>query len=191
MAVSNDRPLLKKLAECLVGEFSNREQALAEPAWYVNLRLWQVPIPQGILEGYGLFAEQANVLDLSKPYRQRILQLHTKNNELVVQYYGLTNPNLWRGSGADLRRLDQLTAKDLQFLEGCRLQVQCQDNYFHAQMPPDCQCYFDYNNERRQVSLGFKTNGQELISYDKGIDPETGAAIWGAIAGGYRYQKIA
>lgn len=181
---------LKQLAQYLVGEFSNRQQAIAEPAWYVHLHLWQVPIPEKILEGYGIFAEQANVLDLSKPYRQRVMQLYKAQDSLWVQYYALTQPNLWRGAGADTRRLEQLTRKDLQFLEGCRLRVQWEEGYFRGELPADCQCFFDYNGERRQVHLGFKTNGQELFSYDKGIDPETGAGIWGAIAGAYHFQRV-
>ncbi len=34
----NLSPELITLANYLAGEFDNREQALAEPAWYVNLR---------------------------------------------------------------------------------------------------------------------------------------------------------
>ncbi|MFN3926993.1 MAG: chromophore lyase CpcT/CpeT [Pseudanabaenaceae cyanobacterium] len=181
---------VKQLAECLVGEFTNRAQAIAEPAWYVHLKLWQVPIPAGVVKGYGIFAEQANVLDLSKPYRQRILELQRLGDELIVQYYGLTHPNHWRGAGADIRRLDPLTARDVQYLEGCRLKVRTEAGYFIGEMLPNCQCFFVYNGERRQVELGFKTNGQELISYDKGIDPETGAGIWGALHGGYHFQRL-
>jgi hypothetical protein len=37
--------------------------------------------------------------------------------------------------------------------------------------------------------LGFETTAAEFHSYDKGIDPETGKATWGAIMGPYRYTK--
>ena len=37
-------PELKTLAQYMTGEFDNQEQALADPAWYVHLKLWQVPV---------------------------------------------------------------------------------------------------------------------------------------------------
>lgn len=188
--------LCQQLAECLCGTFSNRSQAIADPAWYVNLQLWQVILPKEILGGYALFAEQANVLDLSKPYRQRVLHIQSVGSQsssleaLQVQYYALKQPGNWRGAGADPNRLLTMTMDDLQFLPKCLLTVTYAENYFTASLAPDCACFFDYNGEQRQVSLGFRTNGQELISYDKGLDPATGSAIWGAIAGGYHFQKI-
>lgn len=81
------------------GEFSNQAQAIAEPAWYVHLRLWQVPIPYEVLGCYALFAEQANVLQLDKPYRQRVLALEEQQGKLQVQYYALQEPSQWRGQG--------------------------------------------------------------------------------------------
>lgn len=182
--------LTEKLAVYLHGSFSNREQALAEPAWYVNLHLWQVLLPWELLNGYALFAEQANVLNLEKPYRQRVMHIYSHRGELRVQYYALQNPDHWRGAGAKPHRLQQMGRDDLQFLSGCLLQVDYAEGYFNAQLAPDCACFFTYNGEQRQVSLGFRTNGTELISYDKGIDPTTGAGIWGAIAGGYHFRRL-
>lgn len=94
------------------------------------------------------------------------------------------------GAGADPRRLAQLQPSDLVHLAGCLLEVTYDGQYFHAQLAEGCQCFFSYQNQQRQVYLGFRTNGQELISFDKGIDPRTGSAIWGAIAGGYEFRKI-
>ena len=41
----------------------------------------------------------------------------------------------------------------------------------------------------QQVSLGFEATQEEFLSYDKGIDPTTGKAKWGAILGPYRFRK--
>ncbi|MDJ0689048.1 MAG: CpcT/CpeT family chromophore lyase [Xenococcaceae cyanobacterium MO_188.B32] len=38
-------PQLIALGTYLAGEFDNQQQALAEPAWYVHLRLWKRPVP--------------------------------------------------------------------------------------------------------------------------------------------------
>ncbi len=182
--------LVRQLAQWLAGEFSNQAQAIAEPAWYVHLRLWQVPIPYEVLGCYALFAEQANVLQLDKPYRQRVLALQEQGGRLQGQYYALQDPSQWRGAGTDPLRLEQLGFSDLLYLPGCLLDVTYDGHYFCAQLAEGCQCFFHYQNQRRQVYLGFRTNGEELISFDKGIDPQTGSAIWGAIAGGYQFRKI-
>ncbi|HEY9302185.1 MAG TPA: CpcT/CpeT family chromophore lyase, partial [Phormidium sp.] len=70
-------PELIALAQYMAGEFDNREQALADPTWYVHLRLWQRPLPIPLFSepSIALFAEQANILELDKPYRPRIVQL--------------------------------------------------------------------------------------------------------------------
>ncbi|MGB7710292.1 MAG: CpcT/CpeT family chromophore lyase [Microcoleus sp.] len=80
------------LAEYMTGEFDNREQALDSPAWYVHLRLWQRPLPVALFDepSIALFAEQANILELDKPYRPRIVQLRhsqTAPGLLEAQYY--------------------------------------------------------------------------------------------------------
>jgi len=179
-----------ELAQCLAGEFSNQAQAIAEPVWYVNLRLWQVPLPYSVLGCHALFAEQANVLELGKPYRQRVMAIEEHQGKLQVQYYALLNPNQWRGAGANPAKIIHLRSSDLIHLPGCLLDVSRDGDYFQAQLAAGCQCFFSYQNQQRQVDLGFRTNGQELISFDKGINPQTGSAIWGAIAGGYQFHKI-
>ena len=63
-------PQLLALADYLSGEFDNREQALAEPIWYVHLRLWQRPIPLFSEDSMTLFAEQASVVNLERPDRK-------------------------------------------------------------------------------------------------------------------------
>ncbi|NEO28340.1 MAG: chorismate mutase, partial [Kamptonema sp. SIO4C4] len=36
---------LLTLGQYLAGEFTNQKQAIADPAWYVNLCLWHRPVP--------------------------------------------------------------------------------------------------------------------------------------------------
>ena len=50
-------PELIALARYMAGEFDNREQAIADPAWYVHLHLWQRPVPLFLEDSFTLFAE--------------------------------------------------------------------------------------------------------------------------------------
>jgi hypothetical protein len=192
-------PELLALAGYLAGEFDNQAQALAEPVWYVRLRLWQRPVPAPLFpeDSIALFAEQANTLNLEQPYRQRILrlqQLPDKPSGLQVQYYALKDPAAFRGAGGNRALLSQLTPAQIEFLPGCTLTVTAQpltpDSYhFSAFLPPDARCCFTYQGVIRQVSLGFEATPAQFLSYDKGIDPAIGNALWGAVLGPFQFTK--
>ena len=83
-------PDLIALGKYLAGEFDNQEQALAEPVWYVHLRMWLRPIDLFPEDSITLFAEQANIINLDRPYRQRIMRLKPGSDSLSaiqVQFY--------------------------------------------------------------------------------------------------------
>ena len=91
------------LARWLAGEFENRTQALEQPAWFVHLHLWHRPLPQRLQGNLALFAEQANVLYLDQPYRQRVIVLKATEEpqKLQAQYLALKQPEKFRGVGAN------------------------------------------------------------------------------------------
>ena len=190
-------PQLLALADYLTGEFDNREQALAEPVWYVHLRLWQRPVPLFPEDSITLFAEQANIVNLDRPYRQRIMRLMFVSNAdapLQVQYYMFKDPTAFSGGGCNPALLDRLTTDQIDLLPGCILNVKeqklAEHRYkFAATPPPETRCCFTYLGNTVQVALSFEATQDEFISYDKGIDPATGKATWGAIVGPFRYTK--
>lgn len=183
---------LQTLAQYITGEFDNREQAAAEPAWYVHLRLWQVPIPLFTENSITLFAEQANIVSLERPYRPRLIRLQ-QQQDIQVQYYMPKNPSFVNGAASNPALLETLTADHFELLSGCLLNVKVEHladgEVFTATLPPDAQCCFNYGGETRQVSLGFTATKDEFLSYDKGIDSTTGKALWGAILGPFRFRK--
>lgn len=190
-------PQLIALGEYLAGEFDNREQAIAEPVWYVHLRLWQRPVNLFLEDSLTLFAEQANIVNLDQPYRQRIMRLRQGNDceaSLNVQFYMPKDPTALKGAGSNPALLDTLTLDQLDLLPGCILTVAPEkispNSYkFAASPPPETCCSFTYLGNTVQVSLGFEATETTFHSYDKGIDSATLKATWGAILGPYRYTK--
>lgn len=182
---------LKTLAIWLAGRFDNRAQALEQPAWFVHLQLWQRPIPGGLDGRPALFVEQANALTLERPYRQRILVLEAgeKGDRLQARYLALRHPEAFQGCGAEPARLADLRPADLVPLPGCRVWVTGEENTFRGEMQPEDRCTFDYAGATRQVILGFTARAGEFLSYDRGIDSETGQATWGALLGPYQFEK--
>lgn len=188
---------LTVLGQYLAGEFDNQEQALNDPVWYVHLRLWQRPVNLFAEDSITLFAEQANIISLDNPYRQRILRLQLGREvdaPLQVQFYMPKDPNSLKGAGRNPDLLDSLTPDRIDLLPGCVLTVTTEtiapNSYkFVATPPPNTSCRFTYLDNTIQVALGFAASATEFLSYDKGIDTTTGKATWGAIFGPYRYHK--
>ena len=189
---------LLTLGRYLTGVFENAAQAMDEPIWYVRLRLWQRPVPLFSEDSVTLFAEQASIVNLQNIYRQRLLRIQrspAQPDSHQVQYYSFKNPGAVRGAGANPELLKSLSLEDIDLLPGCILNVSIQNEAttgtprFIATPPPDARCCFHYNGEIRQVILGFEVNAKEYWTYDKGVDPETGRPLWGALMGPYRYQK--
>ncbi|MBV6622009.1 MAG: chromophore lyase CpcT/CpeT [Rivularia sp. (in: Bacteria)] len=190
-------PDLNVLGNYLAGEFENKAQAMSEPAWYVNLLMWQRAVPLFQEDSIALFAEQANILDLEQPYRQRLFRITPTSADgcFEVQYYMFKNPIAWRGAGRDGTLLNSLTPEKLDLLPGCSLMmntvtISANQYKFIAKPLPHTRCKFNYAGNTIEVSLGFEVTQNEFISYDKGIDSATGKATWGAIMGPYRYTKL-
>lgn len=187
-------PLLVTLARYMAGEFDNREQAIADPAWYVHLRLWQRPVPLFGEDSLTLFAEQANVVNPDQPYRQRLIRLmQTDDSEapLQAQYYAFKDPVAVKGAGLKSDVLKAITLEQIDYLPGCLLKIsQHPDTESMMATPmPDSRCFFSYQGKKAQVQLGFAASVNTFESYDKGIDIETQKATWGAVLGSYRYTK--
>ena len=186
---------LKTLGSYLTGEFTNQEQAIDDPLWYVNLRLWQRLVPLFGADSISLYAEQANILKLDYPYRPRIIRLReTQPEQIQAEYYMLHRADAVRGGGAHPELLASLIEEDLEFLPGCTLDVRSQlvdgCQQFITTPATDRPCTFTSEGKTFQVFLGFTVTATKLLTYDKGIDPQDGSALWGAIMGPFRYRKL-
>jgi CpeT/CpcT family (DUF1001) len=194
MALSSE---LITLGRYLAGEFDNRAQALAEPAWYVHLRLWQRPTPLFAEDSIALFVEQANTVYPDQPYRQRLLRLRqgtTSPPSLQVDYYKFKDLAAVRGASQNPMLLQQLRPEQVEFLPGCTLEIETKQTVpnqylFRTLGVPGQYCCFTYQDKTYQVSLGFEATSEELRVYDKGIDPKTGSAIWGAMLGPFKFRQ--
>ncbi|MDB9525316.1 chromophore lyase CpcT/CpeT [Oscillatoria sp. CS-180] len=193
---------LRQLGQCLAGVFQNREQALAEPAWFVHIKLWSRPVPLFADDSLTFFIEQASAAFPQPPYRQRVLRVRCINDDLTAEYYALNDPQAFQGAAQDSALIKTLSSECLQSLSGSRLKVtmqpQASATRFEARHYAGEKCSFTVNGEEKLVALAFDaivpvSNGQDSAAfwmYDKGIDPETGQSTWGATNGPFKLIKI-
>ena len=185
--------LLKTLATYLAGEFENKAQAAADPTWFVHLRLWQRPVPNLSNEHvFTLFLEQTSPVSDKPPYRQRVLQLTNQAGQLQGEYFALKQPLQFLGAGLRPELLGSLSMDDLVSLPNSVAPIQSQtlgtaDYQFQAALLDGKYCSFEVGGSRKYVYLGFdvarKKSAVELKIYDKGINPDTGQGLWGALMG--------
>ena len=192
----------KQLSQCLAGVFQNREQALADPVWFVHFKLWSYPTPLFAEDSATFFLEQASATYAQLPYRQRILRVQVTADSLTAEYYALKERLAWQGAAQSPERLKTLTPEHVQPLPGSRLPVTvyAEGNItrFEARQQANELCQFDVNGEVKFVKLAFDAIAQtpsspdstEFWMYDKGIDPATGKATWGAKNGPFKLIKI-
>ncbi|MEO1093739.1 MAG: chromophore lyase CpcT/CpeT [Cyanobacteria bacterium J06638_28] len=192
---------LRQFAQCLAGVFQNRQQALAEPTWFVHLRLWSCPVPL-FEDSFTFFIEQASAAYAQPPYRQRVLRVRAQSGQLTAAYYALKDPQQFQGAAQAPAKLQALSKEDLQTLVGSCLTVQPTTNAgatcYAARQHPDERCQFTIEGSTKYVELGFDAVCKQVNSsspdafrmYDKGIDPITGKAIWGALHGPFQLQKV-
>lgn len=182
---------LTTLADWFAGEFDNQSQAQDQPIWFVHLRLWHRPLPFRIDGNPALFCEQSNALYPDAPYRQRVVVLKPSSDPLQGQaeYKAFKQPERFKGAGANPGLLNGLTLEDLEDLPGCKLTITYQADRFKAEPEADARCCFQYNGQTRQVILGFEVTANQFWSFDRGVEPETGKLLWGAMMGAYLFQK--
>ena len=193
-------PELIAFGSALAGIFENRDQAKESPIWYVPLRLWLRPVPIFTEDSLTLFAEQANVINMHLPYRSRLWRLRQISADplqLVVDHYQFKDQSAFWGAATERDRISSITTNDVQHLTapGCRLNVTVektddQGYSFRAVPQSSTPCEFCSQDKTFQVSLGFEVTAGSLKTFDKGIRPETGQPIWGALMGPYCYTKI-
>ena len=186
----SSNPLIKALGQSLAGIFDNQRQAQETPTWFVPTRLWQYPLVQQIDGYYAMFVEQAPLLTPEQPYRQRLMLLSgLDDSDLQVIYRAFRDPAAIAGAAQTPERLASITSEDLLELPGCCLQVIQQGDRFIANPAEGAKCCFDYEGKTRQVELGFDLTPDCLYSRDRGVDPDSGKGLWGALMGPYNYDK--
>lgn len=178
---------LERVQTWLTGTYSNRQQALDQPVWFIPVTLWYVPLPQLFDRGIGFFTEQINQHFPDQFYRSRVLQL--LEDPLRLENYKLNDQSTWLGTSQDRDRLAQLGPGDLEWLPECTLMLEWRQGILHGAMRSDAICKLTPESTT-QIQIEFELTATTFTTLDRGVDMTTSQQVWGSSAGPYRYVKV-
>ncbi|MDJ0565491.1 MAG: chromophore lyase CpcT/CpeT, partial [Microcystis sp. M49629_WE12] len=78
---------IKTLARWMAADFSNQEQAFANPPFFAHIRVCMRPLPDELLNGTSLFLEQAYDFMLNTPYRLRVFKLSVVDDHIELENF--------------------------------------------------------------------------------------------------------
>jgi hypothetical protein len=186
-------PDLAELGAWLSGVYDNRDQAIDSPVWYVHLRAWWRIVPMFESDSVVLFGEQANILQVDRPYRQRLLRLCEREGQLCGAFYSFVEPGVVLGAGDDETIAAHILSAEIVALETGVLSIQRVGDRFSLTPRAGEVCEFRFPERGVEkvgrVELGLEVRSKGYDSYDKGLSLETGQPIWGAMMGPYRFTK--
>ncbi|MBP0022341.1 MAG: chromophore lyase CpcT/CpeT [Cyanobacteria bacterium SBLK] len=177
------------LARWMAADFSNQEQAIENPPFFAHIRVCMRPLPTELLSGVSLLLEQAYDFLLGQPYRLRVLKFKIVDDCLGIENYKIKEQERFYGAVRDRDRLLELTSEHLEKLPGCDFIVRWTGRSFQGEVEPGKACKVVRNNKETYLDSTFEVTSDTLTSWEKGIDPQTGEQMWGAIAGAFHFTK--
>ncbi len=177
----------ERVAAWLAGTYSNRDQAMADPVWYVPVTLWYVRLPSLFDQGIGFFTEQVNQHTPQQYYRSRVVQV--LEDPLRLESHKLRHPSAWAGAAQDPVKLAQLSPVDLELLVDCTLTLTDHGDHFRGQMSPGHPCRLN-PGDAVAIEICFDLYPNRFLTLDRGIEIATGKQTWGSRSGPYDYRKL-
>ncbi|NJK35580.1 MAG: chorismate-binding protein [Oscillatoriales cyanobacterium SM2_2_1] len=179
------------LASWLVGDFSNWDQAIANPPFFAHVRVCIRPLLVPLSpEGIWLYSEQSYDYELQHPYRTAVLQIVAAGDHLVIHNHRLHQAESYFGAARERSRLASLIPEQVHFLAGCdQLVSRTPSGSFRGAVEPGKKCCVVRNGRQTYLASEFEIWSDRFHSLDRGYDPNTNERVWGSVAGAFEFSK--
>lgn len=177
------------LARWMAGEFSNQQQAIDNPPLYAHIRVCIRPLPYTVLDGIGLYLEQAYDFMLKQPYRARVMKLFTVDDRIEIANFKIKDEADLFGAARDRELLSKLTRDRLEPSPGCNMHVQWTGHSFRGRVEPGKGCMVERKGKTTYLDNEFEISDGKLLSWDRGRDMATDEQLWGTLAGPFQFQQ--
>ena len=178
------------LARWMASDFSNQAQAYENPPFFAHIRVCMRPLPYDLLDGTSLFLEQAYDFMLNQPYRLRVIRLSVVDDRIELENYKVKEQERFYGASRNLDLLSTLTPDLIEKMTGCDMNVNWTGSSFQGEIKPGKACIVERQGKVTYLDNSFEINDTQLISYDRGRDPETDELVWGSVAGPFEFSPL-
>jgi CpeT protein len=179
------------LAQWMAGDFSNHNQAAAEPQHYAHIRIFFRPLPFEFFNAIGFYSEQVYDYDLWSPYRQGVHKLVNQGEDTYIENYSLKDAMLYAGAAREPEILKTITHDCLERRCNCSMIFRREGDLFRGQVEPGNQCFVERNGAKTYLISDVEIGENTWVSLDKGMDLDTHEKLWGSAFGMLRFEKVA
>jgi len=181
--------LIVKLATWMAGDWANREQAWAAPAYFAHIRLCMRPLPWHVLDGLGFYSEQADDYDWKSPYRVRVLRLVEVDGRIHSENYVLKDPDAYLGACREPERLNNLSRDQIEQLPGCTMVFEYSDDAFRGRLLPGRGCRIFRRGRETWLDSEATVTADAFFSLDRGFGLDDDRQVWGSVSGPFHFVK--
>lgn len=183
--------LLISLARVMAGDFSNYKQSQDNPKDYAHIRVFFRPLPWSFFSAIGFYSEQAYDYDLWTPYRQGIHRLVDRGDHIYIENYSLQDGMLYAGAGHNRDILETISPENIARRYNCSMVFHQEGNLFRGAVEPGNKCLINRKGVETYLVSQVEITENTWISWDRGMDIETGEQIWGSAIGPLKFEKRA
>lgn len=176
---------LEQLVAYMQGTYSSEKQSMDDKE-YFNISLRMTPIWKK--KGHYLYVEQAMFEKQDSPYRVRIYKISQRNKEFISEIYTLKNEKEWIGKWKTPEAFDNLAESDIELKPGCEVILTKQSDGTFIGQTGEKTCPSELRGASYATSKVTVTPNQ-ILSWDQGFDKD-GKQVWGAVKGGYIFDKL-
>lgn len=174
----------------MAGDFSNAQQAFANPRNYAHIHVLFRPLPFDFFSDIGFYSEQVYDYDLWTPYRQGIHRLVDKGDHVYIENYGLIDSFLYAGASRESSILKTITPDCIQRREHCSMVFRRQEDRFIGEVEPGNLCRINKNGCQTYLVSDVEITESTWASLDRGLDVNTHQQVWGSEHGSLQFKKV-
>lgn len=184
---STDANEVGQLVSLMTGTFNSAKQASKDSSFY-DISLQMYPIWQERSGENWLYVEQAVSAAPQRPYRQRVYKVEKIGTDLYQSIvYTLPNPKRFVNQYNNASAFNVISPDSLMERTGCTVYLRkISDNYFRG-ATKDGTCESTLRGASF-ASSEVEVFDNKIISWDRGFDKD-GKQVWGAVKGGYVFDK--
>ncbi len=190
-STDKESSLLRNLAKVMAGDFSNQKQAFANPKDYAHIRVFFRPLPWEFFGAIGFYSEQVYDYDLWSPYRQGIHRLIDRGDHIYIENYSLKDPMLYAGAGHNQDIIQTICPTSIERRYNCSMVFQQDGEIFRGGVEPGNQCLIHRKGVETYLVSDVEITAKTWMSWDRGMDRNTGEQIWGSAKGPLKFEKRA